>query len=162
EPVTLDEAKSHARIETTADDTLVTGLIAAARQLVEKITHRALITQTWTLTLDAWPRNYSSQDDWWDGLRDGAITMVDTSDEVEIRKAPFAAITKVETVNEDGTKTIWDPTNYYTTTRQQFGRLTKKAGSIWPILAVPVRQRGGILITFTSGYGPNASDVPMA
>lgn len=52
EPVTLAEAKAWCRIDTDDDDALVTALIAAARLEVESFTGRALITQSWRLTLD--------------------------------------------------------------------------------------------------------------
>jgi hypothetical protein len=160
EPVSLAEAKLHCRIEQTADDDYVTALIEGARQLVERITRRALITQTWTLTLDRWAGH--TRDDWWDGMREGPISMVDACDEVELRKAPFQSLTSVETVDEDGTKTAWDESNYYSTTRQGWGMLVKRVGQIWPLIVPPVRQRGGILITFDAGYGDVAADVPIA
>lgn len=50
EPVTLEEAKAHCRVEHTADDTLITGLIAAATGHLDGwsgILGRCLITQTW-------------------------------------------------------------------------------------------------------------------
>lgn len=50
EPVTLEEALHHCRIDQSADDMLVTGLITAARTMAEMYLSRALITQTlqWT------------------------------------------------------------------------------------------------------------------
>jgi Phage gp6-like head-tail connector protein len=161
EPVTLAEVKLHGRIDQTADDPLITDMIAAARQLVEKLTGRALITQTWLLRLDRWLGS-ASADQWWDGCREGAISQLDTG-HVEIRKAPFLAITSVNTIAEDGTPTLWASSNYYATKHLGFGRLVKKSAAIWPpILAGATRQRGGIEITFTAGFGPNASDVPVA
>ena len=56
EPVTLAEAKAFCRIDASDDDALVTALIAAARLHVEGLTGRALITQTWRLTLTCAPR----------------------------------------------------------------------------------------------------------
>lgn len=54
EPVTTAEAKTHARIEHSAEDALVATMITAARQATEKHTGRAWLTQTWTATLDRW------------------------------------------------------------------------------------------------------------
>lgn len=63
EPVTLTETKMHLRLATTeaaaaaytAEDNLLTGLIAAARQYAENLTRRAFINQTWTGYLANWP-----------------------------------------------------------------------------------------------------------
>ena len=51
EPVTLDEAKTWLKLDTSDDDATVIRLIASARQMVEQYTRRALITQTWRLNL---------------------------------------------------------------------------------------------------------------
>jgi hypothetical protein len=57
EPLTLEEAKNHLRVDADIDedDALINNLIAAARQDCEKFQNRAYITQTWELWLDAWP-----------------------------------------------------------------------------------------------------------
>lgn len=55
DPVSLDEAKTHLRVTTEAEDGYIAGLILAARAVVEADTRRALITQSWRLTLDSWP-----------------------------------------------------------------------------------------------------------
>jgi len=52
EPVSQDEAKAWAKIDTTSDDMIVAALITAARMAAEEYLRRSLITQTWKLTLD--------------------------------------------------------------------------------------------------------------
>ena len=47
EPVSTSEAKSHLRVDTTADDTYIGTLITVARQNVESHLRRSLINQTW-------------------------------------------------------------------------------------------------------------------
>lgn len=57
-PVTRAEAKAHLRLDTTDDDSLVDGLIAAAVAHVDGrdgLLGRALIEQTWDLKLDRFP-----------------------------------------------------------------------------------------------------------
>jgi uncharacterized phiE125 gp8 family phage protein len=49
EPVSLDEAKAWLKLDSADDDSVVTRLIASARQMVERTTRRALLTQTWRL-----------------------------------------------------------------------------------------------------------------
>jgi uncharacterized phiE125 gp8 family phage protein len=55
EPITLEEAKSHLRIDTDAEDVYVSALITAARERVELFLRRALATQTFEYTLDGFP-----------------------------------------------------------------------------------------------------------
>ena len=52
EPVTLEEAKLHLRVDSGDDNALITALITTARELAERETHRAFITQTWQMYLD--------------------------------------------------------------------------------------------------------------
>ena len=56
EPVLLPEAKAHLRVDGTAEDELIEGLVAAARARVETATRRLLITQSWRLVIGRWSR----------------------------------------------------------------------------------------------------------
>lgn len=51
EPVSLADAKAWCRVDVTDDDALLAALISAARLQVESATGRALVTQSWRLTL---------------------------------------------------------------------------------------------------------------
>ena len=51
EPVTLEQAKGFVRVDTDADDALLSLLITAARQEAEAITGRALGESTWAVSL---------------------------------------------------------------------------------------------------------------
>ena len=57
EPLSLEEAKTFLRVETSDDDGLIAALIAAARLHIESQTQLALITQSWRLAFDCWPRH---------------------------------------------------------------------------------------------------------
>ena len=56
ESLTLGEAKTFLRVEHDDDDQLVTALIAGARTNVEAQAQIALITQSWRIVLDCWPK----------------------------------------------------------------------------------------------------------
>src|SRR5690606_15208787 len=57
EPITLAGMKEHLRVTHNSEDGLITDLIKAAREEVERSTLLALINQTWRLVLDRWPRS---------------------------------------------------------------------------------------------------------
>lgn len=52
EPLTLGTALSHLKADSGEDNTLILALIKTARQLAEKETRKAFITQTWKMYLD--------------------------------------------------------------------------------------------------------------
>jgi uncharacterized phiE125 gp8 family phage protein len=51
EPVTVEEAKSFARVEDADEDALIETLITAAREHVEQATGRSFVVSTYGLTL---------------------------------------------------------------------------------------------------------------
>lgn len=55
EPVSVEEAKSHLRIEGTADDSNLAHYITAARVFLERRLCRSFVDTRWTLRLDAFP-----------------------------------------------------------------------------------------------------------
>lgn len=155
EPVTVAEIKDHAKIDSADEDVYLAALITAARESVSLETGRSLITETWTATLDAWPRNGGSE--WWDGVREEPITEIEV-DYLELAKVPFGQITTVELLDESDTATEWAASNYYMTRQFGRGRLVRKRGVAWPTV---LRDVAGIRITFTTGYGADANAVPM-
>lgn len=55
EPLVLQDFKDFLRITHDAEDAILALLITTARQMVESLTRRLLLTQDWRLVLDAWP-----------------------------------------------------------------------------------------------------------
>jgi uncharacterized phiE125 gp8 family phage protein len=134
EPVTLAEAKAHLKVDTADDDALITALIAAARARAEWHTGRALITQVWTLHLDAWPE---------DGI-------------IEIPLPPLQSVTSVTTYARDDTAATMSPSLYVVDWASAPGRLVLRS------CAPPANLRcvNGVAVAFTAGYGDAASAVP--
>ena len=130
EPVTLEEARAHLRLDTDNEDTLLGAFLMAARVTLEAQTRRAFVTQSWRLILDAWP---------------GAA--------VTVPMAPISAVTAV-TMNDPGAPRSVAASHYDTALEGDAPRLV--ATSVWP---APARRIGGIHIDFTAGYG-GAADVP--
>lgn len=136
EPVTLAEAKAHLRVDAADDDAMIPRLIAAARQWVEEACGRALISQSWRMTLDAWPEDA----------------------EVALIRPPVQSVTAVRTLSAEGVATVWADANYAMAFGAEPQRLVRLV-SAWP---VPGRARAGIEIDMICGYGANAADVPAA
>ncbi|MBI1274204.1 MAG: hypothetical protein GC131_09015 [Alphaproteobacteria bacterium] len=156
EPVTLAEAKTHLRVEATADDSFITALIAAARQWAEEHTGRALISQTWRLWLDCWP---GMNEQWWDGVRDGPASGLTAARAISLPRAPLISISTVKTYDDNDDATVWDAANYFADTASQPGRIALRNAATWP---QPVRETGGISIEYVAGYGAAAANVPEA
>lgn len=156
EPVTLDDAKAQARVDTTVDDALITSLVSAARAWCEQYTGRAFITQTWQMWLDLWPAAYEL---WWDGVRTGPITGLDEISYVSLPRPPLQSVTSVNYYDNEDNATLWDSSNYFVDTASQPGRLALRLGATWPI---PSRLTNGIGITYVAGYGNDGDNVPLA
>lgn len=137
EPVYLDEAKSHLRVEAdvTDDDILIDAMIVAARRHCESFLGRALITQTWDLYLDAFP----------------------DCGYIELPLPPLASVTTVKYKDSDGTLQTWDAANYIVDTVSEPGRICLANSISWPTTYDEVQA---VQIRFVCGYG-TASAVPQ-
>lgn len=135
EPIdTDDELKTHLRIDHNEEDDLLDGLVEAARKTFEEMTHRALITQTWRYTLDAWP--------------DGRI--------IALPRPPLQSVSSISYVDEDGNESTWGASNYVVDVAG--GRIALAASANWP--SVSLYPIGAIRITYVAGYGAAGSAVP--
>lgn len=131
EPITLQELKDHLRIDHALEDTLLSGLIATARQYLEYRTGLGLMEQEWRLCLDDWPQNRC----------------------ILIHKSPIRAIDEIEQFGVDGVPQIVDQNQMLLDSKSSPARLFTGAQN------VPGQMMNGIEITFTVGYS-SASDVP--
>jgi uncharacterized phiE125 gp8 family phage protein len=135
EPVALAEAKAHLRVDTTAEDTLITSLIVTARLNVEAAAGLALVTQGWSYFLDAWPRGRS----------------------LKLPLRPVQSVAAVRLYDESGASTTLDPATYLLDGSGAPPRLVRQGSLVWP---KPGRVANGIEVAFTAGYGNAAADVP--
>jgi uncharacterized phiE125 gp8 family phage protein len=133
EPVTVAEAKAHLRIDGTAEDVLIASLILTSRLHIEAALGLALVTQSWKLLLDRWPKEH-----------------------VPLPLYPAQSVASVKVYAADGTPTTIAAGDYLVDTASRPGRLVAN-GVSWP---APGKAAGGIEIAFTAGYGAAATDVP--
>jgi uncharacterized phiE125 gp8 family phage protein len=130
EPLALADAKTWLKLDQDADDDLVRALIVAARLQVEAVTGRLMVTQTWRLTLDAWPCD--------------AV--------VPVPLVPLAGLSAAEVVGADGAATALDLDTITVDTASRPARLLVGTRP-------PARAFAGIHFDLTAGYGA-AADVP--
>jgi len=133
EPISLDEAKLHLKVDSAEDNTLITALIKTARQLAERETKRAFITQTWEMYLDA------------------------AAPEIEIPKPPLQSVVSIKVIDSDGNITTVDTAIYDVDASQDSpGRVKLAYGCAWPTH----RNFTSFIVEFKGGYGDAAADVP--
>lgn len=138
EPVSVDDVKLHARVVSTAEDTLIGTLRITIRQQCELYLRRSLITQTRLLVLE------------------------DLDAETEIPYGPIQSITSVKYKDADGNLQTWASSNYTLfKTNTVESKLIAKSSATWPTTTSesdPERWQ----ITYVAGYGDDAADVPEA
>lgn len=158
EPLTLGEAKSYLRIVDTDDDLFINALITAVRQRFEFWTARSLITQTWTLWLDGFPRS-GKQDAPGEGYFELPVSHFDAVQRVlEISRPPLQSVAFLQTHDIANNASVFSSSNYLVDTASSPGRVALNQGAVWP---TGLRAVNAVEIEFTAGY-PNATDVPDA
>lgn len=130
EPVTLQDAKDHLRLDTAAHDLLVQMQIQAAREHVEMFTRRQLITATYLMTLPSLPTV------------------------VVFPFPPLQQVVSVQYRDPQGVLTVLPPTAYTVDTSSEPGRLVVTTR---PAIGTGL---DAAQITFTAGYGSSGSAVP--
>lgn len=152
EPLTLAEAKLHSRVDVSDDDTLITRLIVAMRQVAEVKLKRRLVSQTWDLTLDAWPSPR---------YRDGRLReslYVPLSSTAEIGEelggnVPLQSVTSITYLDANRATQTVSPTDYRVVPGIP-GRIFPVTGKSWPAV---LREPAVITIRFVCGFA-SASD----
>ena len=134
EPVSTAEAKAHLRVTAATDDAYIATLITTARQAAENRLRRALITQTWTKTLDAFP------------------------DAIELAYPPILTVTSVKYYDVDGIQQTLAATEYTVDFDSEPGWIVPAADVTWPDTYDAVNV---VEVIYVAGYG-SAPDVPQA
>lgn len=130
EPVSLDEAKEHLRVEMemTDEDPLIDSMTRSVRAECESIARRAFVTQTWDLILDAWP----------------------TTGVIEVPLPPLQSVTSITYVDSDEIGYTMPATDYGVDADSEPGRIYLKAGKSWP--GGSLRQVAGVKVRFVAGF----------
>jgi hypothetical protein len=167
EPITLAEAKAHARIEFPDDDALVAGLITAARRYAETALREALLTQQWILYLDSFPSaggyyNRAIREIWpsLGGLPSGLGfypgLIPNSTGVIDIPLPPLISIDSVKYYDFAGVLQTVNASTYNTSLGVQ-GRIQPQYSTVWPISRPTIDS---VQVTFTAGYGATAAVIP--
>lgn len=157
EPISLDDAKAHLRVDCEDDDELIKVMIKSVRRSIEKYLDRALITQDWAYWLDGIPMDYCGGP-WWDGVREAPISIDSRAlNFIEIPKAGLQSITSITSYDLDNAGTVFDSANYFVDTASIYGRIVLNYGAIWPN---NLRSANAIKVLFRAGYGDSPTSVP--
>lgn len=142
EPLTLEEAKIHLRVDDGAEDTLIESLIKAFRSSIDGKDgwlNRALITQTWDLHLDRFP--------------------ADSRTPIQIPLPPLQSVTHVKYYDADGILQTLSSANYFVDSVSEPARLFPAYNLSWPT----TRERpNAVNVRFVAGYGAAAGSIPEA
>lgn len=130
EPVTLAEAKEWLRVDGADEDAAISRLVASAREALERATGRLMATQTWRLSLDAWP------------APTGDLTVM------ALPLAPVQTIAAVRVFDHAGAAQTIAAAAYQLVGPADAARLLFKSAP-----AAPGRAVGGIEIECVAGYG---------
>lgn len=141
QPVTLAEAKAFVREDGTDQDTLIGMLItsaAAALDGADGELGRCLIAQSWRQELDRFPAG---------------------AGEIELRLPPTISVDAISYRDTAGAWQTFDGANWQATGLGSLGFATVRpaTGTTWPATSA---EPGSVRVTFTAGFGDEATDVP--
>lgn len=157
EPVSLEQAKAHLRVDTTDQDDLIESLISAARERIEDETGRALITQTLEIALDYFVEPPD--------LRWVTYPYLTPAKAILLPRPPLQSLKRITYIDGDGNEVllhdeVGSPTlisDLVVDTYSEPGRLVPASGGNWP----SVQDRANaVVIRYTAGFGAEGDSVP--
>jgi uncharacterized phiE125 gp8 family phage protein len=137
EPVTLSEAKVHAKVDVSDDDTYIASLITMSRQYVESVLDTSLINQTLEARYDVFPL--------W---------------ELILPRPPMspAAVTVIYRDEAGRQNTITSSAGQFQVDSNVIpGRIYPNYESVWPAVR---GDENSVLVRWVAGYGASSASVP--
>jgi uncharacterized phiE125 gp8 family phage protein len=130
---TTAEAKEFLKVDTSADDTIIDNLVAAATQSCQIYTNCYFIRAT--------VEQYSDN---WRGIE-------------TLYKSPLADVESIKYYDKDNTLQTLSSSNYIVDNVSKPGRIGLDVGGELPTLADRINA---VIIKYTAGYGTASSDIP--
>lgn len=168
EPLSLQEAKDHLRLDTAADDAYVNTLITAARQWLEEICWRGILTQTLELVLERFRGEDAYGNPFELSNRYNPIPRAGTwytwpyyaePKYIELPGGNLQSLTSVTYIDPSGTSQTLDPSVYLVDNVNKPGRLRLAPMQFWP----PTQERrwDAVRIRYVVGFGDTETAVPV-
>src|SRR5690606_35583790 len=153
-PLTIMDIKKHLRItdDDTEDDLLGAYLVSAVEEIdgVAGLLQRALITQTWDLKLDGFPRMWRKS-----GVESWRL------DPIRLPLRPLQEVVSVKYRDLAGNEQTLDAGRYQVTgigDQRLRGEIVPAFGFEWPDTREHTPE--AVTIRFKAGYGDDGNDVP--
>lgn len=132
EPLSLADAKAWLRLDTNAEDALIAGLITENRKRAERVTGKALVTQSWRLSLDGFP-----------------------CDEILVHVPPLASVASITYVDVAGDTQTVDASDYQVDAYSTPARISPAYGETWPATR---EQYNAVTVNFIAGVAAGSVD----
>jgi hypothetical protein len=158
EPIGLDRAKLHLRVDHDVDDDLISSWVAAARTLTEQHTNRRWVEQGLRLTLADWPGGGGGS--WVDNYlaRVTGLAAAGISGAIPFPVEPVLSVDSVKYYATNGVLTTLTADTQYQTWLDHSPPIVAPAPlTVWPV--TQVGRLASVQVEFTAGYGA-AADVP--
>lgn len=139
EPITLEEAKHHLRVDGNDDDLLIKSLIKQAREWCEDYQNRKYITQTLELVLDTFPNG-------------NAIVFNSCS--------PVQKVESIKYYDENRQEYLFNENKYIADLDSFINRVVLNRGKHWPI--EELQSVNAVRVRVVAGYGDSGDKVPEA
>ncbi len=125
EPISLNEAKLHLRVDDTASDTLISRLIRTARVSAELFVNQQLVTATWEYTLNAF------------------------ANVIPLPRPPLQSVSSITYIDNNGDTQTVSTDVYEVDVSSLIGRVYLAYGQSWPTTR---NEINAVTITFKSGH----------
>lgn len=136
EPVLLDEAKQHAKIEFEDENKLIESWISEARQIAERTTRRQLLTATWRLYMDSFPTI-------------GTRSRYHEDTSIVIPRPPLQSVTNIQYVDTAAATQTLSSSVYTVETTTEPGRIHLAYGQSWPATR---SVKSACWVNYVAGY----------
>jgi hypothetical protein len=168
EPVLVTDAQDFLKVPRTQDTSLITGLIAAARQYAEDVTSRSLASKDYVMVMDAFPYytdTVASQQAYppsYYSLPRYSTTLWNYSQLIKLPKAPVTKVSKITYIGTDGyPHDLFPGVDFIVDYENENCRIFTLPGAFWPAVRYVANA---VTIFFTAGYDPDplkVLDIPV-